>query len=141
MKKNCFIARLISIFVLLCGLSFTGSAFATEKYRVITQVFNFGELIAKPMMEVEEGKTTAGTYSVPGQAQYKIIVLVKPAAKDSVFVSLQFSSGKINVQPNLLVDLGKEKSVTVDKVRLNLLVQRMTEKPAGNQAVAGLPGA
>ncbi len=35
---------------------------------------------------------------------------------------MQFSSGKINIQPNLLVDVDEETSATVDKVRLTLRV-------------------
>jgi hypothetical protein len=43
-------------------------------------------------------------------------------AGDRAYVSMQFSSGTLSIQPNLLVDIGKEKSATIKKARLSLLV-------------------
>jgi hypothetical protein len=128
MNKRYFLLKSVPILAMVLGLSTTSNVFAADRYRVTTQVFHLGEVIAQPVIDVEVGKTLGGTYSVPGQAQYKIVVLIRPAAKDAVFVSMQFSSGKVNIQPNLLIDLGKETSVTIDKVRLNLLVKRISRE-------------
>jgi len=113
--------------LLLLGISVTGSTFAANQYRVSAQVFSLGELIAQPVMVIEEGKTASVSYSMPGEAQYKFVVLIRPAADDQVSISLQFSSGKINLQPNLLVEINKQTSVTIDKTRMTLLVQRESD--------------
>ena len=70
------------------------------------------------MLEVEEGETTAGSYSGEGQAQYKIVVLVRPVADGEVYVSMSFSSGKTSIQPNLMAEIGKPRSATIKKIRM-----------------------
>ena len=110
--------------LLLIGLMVSSNGFAAEVYRVSAQVYRLGELIASPVMLVEEGETSGGTVSVPGEAQYRFVVLIRPAAKDQVSLSLEWTSGKTTLQPNLLVDIDKETSVTIDKSRMVLLVER-----------------
>lgn len=110
--------------LLLMGLLASSNGFAAEIYRVSAQVYRLGELIANPVMLVEEGETSGGTVSIPGEAQYRFVVLVRPAADDQVSISLEWTSGKITLQPNLLVDINKETSVTIDKSRMVLLVER-----------------
>ena len=105
----------------------TSNVFAADKYRVSAQVFHLGEMIAQPVIDVVEGETTGGTYTVPGESRYTFVVLVRPIAENKVTVSMQFSSGKIDIQPNLVVDIGQETSATIDKIRLNLLVQNIVE--------------
>jgi hypothetical protein len=131
MDKKLLRLSLVPFLLMLLGFSFSGSVLAAEKYRVGAQVFHLGELIAQPVIEVEEGETTGGFYSVPGESQYTFVVLVRAAADDQVFISLQFSSGKLNIQPNLLVDIGKQTPATIDKVRLVLRVQNVvkSQKP------------
>ena len=126
---------MVPVLLLLLGLSLTVSVSAAQKYRVSAQVYHFGELIAQPVIEVDAGQTTGGQYSVPGEKHYKFLVLVRPAAKDQVSISLQFSSGKLNIQPNLLVDIDKETSATIDKVRLVLLVQNSVN-PGPHERIA-----
>jgi hypothetical protein len=113
--------------VMMLGFSMTSNVFAADKYRVSAQVFHLGEMIAQPVIDVVEGDTIGGTYTVPGESRYTFVVLVRPIAENKVSVSMQFSSGKINIQPNLVVDIGQEISATIDKVRLNLLVQNIVE--------------
>jgi len=129
MDKRLLRLSLVPFLLILFGLSFSGSVLAAEKYRVYAQVFHLGELIAHPGMEVEAGKTVAGHYMVPGERQYKFVVLVRPAADNQVSISMQFTSGKQNIQPNLLVDIDEKTSVTIDKVRMVLLVQKVVESP------------
>lgn len=114
--------------LLLLGLVLSTNANAADKYRVYTHFISLGEVIAKPVLEVTEGETVGGTYSVVGDAQYKIVVLVREAAENEVSVSLQFSSGNISIQPNLLVELDKEISRTFkDKILMKLLVKKVPQ--------------
>jgi len=113
--------------LLLFGILFASNVFAAMTYRVSVQVFRLGEVIASPVMLVEEGETVGGTYSVSGSAQYRFVVLIRPMADDQVSISLEFTSGKITIQPNLLVDINKETSVTIDNTNLVLLVERHAE--------------
>jgi len=129
--------RMLLQILLVFGLLVSGNIFASDKYRVSLQVFSLGELVAQPVMVVEEDQTSSGSYSMPGEAQYKFVVLIRPASDDQVWVSMQFSSGKIDLQPNLLVDLNKQTAVTIDKTRLNLLVQKEPDSMSGNHALTG----
>jgi len=114
--------------ILLLGLVFSSNVFGTDKYRVYTRFIHLGETIANPMLEVAAGETTGGTYSAKGHAEYKVVVLVREAAENEVSISLQFTSGNINIQPNLLVELDKEISRTFeDKIVLELLVQKISQ--------------
>ena len=108
-------------------LSVTCDVFAAERYLVKAQFYHLGELVGKPMIEVQEGETAAGEFSEEGKAQYKIVVLVRPLADGQVYVSMQFSSGKLDIQPNLMADIGKPRSATIKKVRMNLLVEEIVE--------------
>ena len=108
----------------------SGNGIAAEKYRVNAQFFHLGELIGKPMLEVEEGVTAAGSWTPQGWGQYTVAAQVRPVADGQVYVSMQFSSGNINLQPNLLIDIGKPASVIVDKVRMELLVEKIGDEKA-----------
>jgi len=109
------------------GLSLPTHVFAAQMYRVSAQFSHLGESVGKPMMEVEVGEKTVGEYSVEGRNQYKFVVLVKPVANGQVYVSFQFSSGQIDIQPNLMVDLGKTRKATIEKVLMKLVVEEVVE--------------
>jgi hypothetical protein len=122
---------------LLLGFVFSGQVFAAEKYHVSTQFISLGEVIASPTLEVTEGETIGGTYSVEGAAKYKIVILLRKAADNEVSVSLQFTSGTIDIQPNLLVELDKEASISIEnKILMKLLVRKVPEEDKGTQTVA-----
>lgn len=125
MNIRCLTHKFLLILIAGLTLSVTGNAFAAPMYRVSTQFFHLGELIGQPVLEFEEGQTAAGSYSAQGFGQYTIAVLVHPIAENQLYVSLQFSSGNIEIQPNLMVDIGQPRSATVDKIRLNLLVEEI----------------
>lgn len=127
MIKRYFYDNVTIMLVLMLGFSMTSNVFAADKYRVSAQVFHLGEMIAQPVMDVVEGETTGGTYTVSGESRYTFVVLVRPIAENKVTVSMQFSFGKIDIQPNMVVDIGQETSATIDKIRLNLLVQSIVE--------------
>ena len=135
MDKRLLRLSLVPFLLMLMGLSFSGTVLAAEKYLVGAQVFHLGELLAQPVIEVEEGKTMGGQYSAPGGGQYTFAVVVRPVADNQVYLSLQFTSGKLKVQPNLLVDIDKQTSTTIDKVRMVLLVQKVV-KPQQAQQIA-----
>lgn len=127
MNKRLSNFKFAQMLILALAVLGTSSVFAADRYRVSSQFFHLGELIAKPMMEVEVGEATAGTFSDEGEGHYKFVVLVRPVADDEVYVSMQFSSGKINIQPNLLADVGQSRSATIKKIRMNLLVEKVVE--------------
>jgi hypothetical protein len=109
-----------------------GNGFAVEKYRVSAGFFHLGEAIGKPVLEVEEGVTAAGSWTPSGWGQYTVAALVRPVADGQVYVSLQFASGNVVIQPNLLVDIGRPSSFTIKKVRMELLVEDLGKaEPAG----------
>ena len=135
MIKSFQTPRLFLLLVTALLFSMTGNTYAAERYRVSAQFFHLGELIGKPMMEVKLGETTSGEYSAEGGGHYRIVVLVRPVADEQVYVSMQFSSGKIDIQPNLLADIGKPRSATVKKVRMNLLVEEIKDTDPTVQAL------
>ena len=123
------ITRKLGLILVSCiALSMSSHVFAADRYRVSAQFFHLGELIGAPMMEVDEGETAAGEYSVEGGGHYKFVVLVRPVTDGQVSVSMQYSSGNLNIQPNLMVDIGQPTSATIKKVRLNLLVEKIEEE-------------
>jgi len=128
MNKICLTHKLILLLATGLMLSVSGNVFAASAYRISTQFFHLGELIGEPVLELEEGETAAGTYTSESFGQYTIAVLLHPVAENQLYVSMQFSSGKIDIQPNLMVDIGQPRSATVDKIRLNLLVEEITEE-------------
>jgi hypothetical protein len=116
----------------LSMLAAAGNALAADRYRVSAEFFHLGEMIGKPVLEVEAGVTAAGSWMPKGWGQYTVAALVRPVADGQVYVSLQFSSGNIDIQPNLLVEIGKQSSFTVKKVRMELLVEDLGGvQPAG----------
>ena len=136
MNKRSFIFKLISMLTMVLMLAVTCDVFAAGRYLVKAQFYHLGELVGKPVMEVEEGETSAGEFSEEGKAQYKFVVLVRPVADGQVYVSMQFSSGKLDIQPNLMADIGIPRSATIKKVRMNLLVEDIV---AGKPEVSDSP--
>ena len=124
-KRDKFLKTALALFM-VSGFVLTSSVFAAEKYRVGLQVLHLGEMIANPMLDVVADQTTGGDFSVEGAHKYRVVVLLRPMNDEKVSVSLQFSSGKINIQPNLLVDIGEEATATIDKTILKLIVQKIT---------------
>jgi heat shock protein HslJ len=136
-KKRSLTLKAFLPVLLVLGVAFNGNILAAEIYRASAQIFRLGELIGNPVMLVEEGETTGGTYSAPGEAQYRFIVLIRPAADDQVSVSLEFTSGKITIQPDLLVDINKETSLIIDEIRMVLLVEKESVSMHANISLTG----
>lgn len=127
MKPNLWLLTL-----LLLGLLMSSNTFAGDMYRVSAQVIRLGQVIAQPLMIVEEGQTTGATYTAPDKISYKFVVLVRAAGDDQVSISLQYTSGNVHLQPNLLVDIDKPAAVTIDKTRMTILVERASDQPLIN---------
>ena len=120
---------------LAAGLIWSHGSFASDKYLVHARVFHLGELIAQPVLEVDANETSGGTFTSKAGRQFTIAVLLRPMAEERAYVSMQFSSGSIDIQPNLLVDIGKERSATIKKVRLSLQVLGVPDpEPSGQLA-------
>ncbi len=128
MRKIFSFRNVFMISTAVLALLATGNGFAAEKYRVSARFYHLGELIGKPMLEVEAGVTASGAWTPPGWGQYTVVALVRPVADGQVYVSMQFSSGNIRIQPNLLAAIGKPASATVKKVLVELLVEEIVEE-------------
>ena len=120
-------SKLLLLLVAVAGLFAGASAWAADKYLVLARFVHLGESIANPAIEVEGGQTLGGTYHLPDNRQYKFVALVRPQGEDRAYVSMQFTYGKIDIQPNLMVELGKETQATIDKVSMTLLVKPVVE--------------
>lgn len=92
-------------------------------YRVSAQFYHLGELIAAPVLVVEEDQVATVTAGSGGQHRYRYAVRVRSATRDQVQVSVQFDSGALSVQPELLVKLGELAHRTVKPMRMTLLVE------------------
>lgn len=94
-----------------------------QKYKVTASVEHLGEVVAAPIIIVEEG-TTARVFR--GEADeppdFTMGVLVQSRDGDEVQISLDYSSGNLSAQPNLVVPLGKPYQTSTKKVVLNLQV-------------------
>lgn len=119
-------ATLISLVIL--GFLVNTSVLAAERFRVRAQVFHLGEMIAQPVLDVVADETLGGDFHTPDKTRYRFVVLVSPMNEEKVSISLQFTSGKIDIQPNLLVDIGQESTTTHKKVLLKLVIQRIKEQ-------------
>jgi len=131
-KKHLATKVFLSV-LLFYGLTLSISVMAAETYRVSVKVFRMGEMIASPELLVEEGVTSGGSFAISGQAEYRFVVLIRPAAENQVSLSLEWTSGEINLQPNLLIDINKETSVTIDKTRIVVLVERQPHSDSESQ--------
>ena len=103
--------------ILLVALAFTSlavTAAEAPRYSVGVRVLHLGQVLAAPLMVIEEDQAVAATYQVPGEAHWRYVAKVSPATASQVNLSLEFNSGNIEVQPNLLVELGEPFSTVVD---------------------------
>jgi hypothetical protein len=121
-KRKSLLATILVLLFLTAG-----NAFAADTYLVSARFFHLGQLIGQSILAVEEGITAAGSWSQRGWGQYTVAALVRPVADGQVYVSLQFASGNVAIQPNLLVDIGRPSSFTIKKVRVELLVEDLGE--------------
>lgn len=94
-----------------------------QKYKVTASVEHLGEVVAAPVMVVEEG-TAARVFR--GEADeppdFTMGVLVQSRDGDEVQISLDYSSGNLSAQQNLVVPIGEPYRTSTEKVVLNLQV-------------------
>ena len=137
-KNKKHLAPKIFLSVLLFyGLTLSINLFAGETYLVSAKVFRLGEMIASPELLVGEGVFSGGSFAVSGQAEYRFVVLIRAAAENQVSLSLEWTSGNINLQPDLLVDINKETSFTINETRMVLLVERQSLSSSVSQTLTG----
>ena len=129
--------RMLLKILLVLGVSANTSAMAAEKYRIAAQIFRLGQIIAESYMVVEEGVTTSGSYSMEDGAQYKFLVLVRPAAANQLSVSMQYTSGNLTVQPNPLVDIDQQTEFVEDQTRIVFMIKREADLIAAKQTLEG----
>ena len=92
-------------------------------YRVTFEFTHLGQVIARPQLDLESGETGAGHYTVPDGARYRIAAKVEPAGNEEVAVSFQFTSGNVDIQPNIRMALNELFTGTEKKVAYKVLVE------------------
>ncbi len=131
LKNNAHLSVIATFLLMFLGLSAPMIASADNMYRVNVKIYHLGELVAQPEMDVIADRTRGGTYKLEDNSQYRFVVLVREQTSEQLYVSLQYSAGKINIQPDLMVKVGEEVSATIDKVRLTMVVSALKETKEG----------
>lgn len=123
------VARLALMICLMIALAFVGvarpalaeeSAPPAQKYKVTASMVHLGEVVAAPVIIVEEGITTRIYQGEP--PNYTVGVLIQSSDGDEVQISLDYSSGNLSAQPNLVVPIGEPYQTSTEKMVLNLQV-------------------
>ncbi|RYY03263.1 MAG: hypothetical protein EOO53_08905 [Gammaproteobacteria bacterium] len=111
------------LFVLTAS-SFAYSAFAEKNgdYEVSAAITSNGVLLGKPTLFVISG--VDASVQMSGENGYKFSLNVTPSANNTVLAksSVKTNSGDIN--PSLMLEIGKESIVKSDGVELHLLVNK-----------------
>ena len=97
-------------------------------YRVTFEFTHLGEVIARPQLDLESGETGAGHYTVPDGARYRIAARVEPAGNGEVAVSFQFTSGNVDIQPNVRMALNELFSGTEKKIAYKVFVEPLNDE-------------
>ena len=92
-------------------------------YCVTFEFTYLGQVIARPQLDLESGEIGAGHYTVPDGARYRIAAKVEPAGNEEVAVSFQFTSGNVDIQPNIRMALNELFTGTEKKVAYKVLVE------------------
>ena len=104
--------------------SFAPSLFAAEKpdYLVTATVYSKGVVLGKPSLLVVSG--VESSVQVSGENGYKLSLNVTSSPNNTVLAKsiVKTSSGEIN--PSLLLEVGKESTVKSGEVELHLLVNK-----------------
>lgn len=117
------VAGVIALLVVLFG--FTGPVIAAPKYTVSASLVHLGEVVASPVMVVEEGVTTRIHHGEP--PHFTMAVLIHPMDDEQVQVSLDYSSGNLSAQPNLVVPIGEPYQTSTEKLLLYLQIDPFEE--------------
>lgn len=128
--------RVATVGLLTLAATFAVSASAeTPIYRIESAFTHLGELVASPVIVVEEGETARVFRGSDAEAHYTVAVRVTPATDESVNVSLSYDSGVLSAQPNRLVPLGQPYRFTEGSVAIELRVDRVQATGEGSPGV------
>lgn len=91
-------------------------------------VIHLGEVVAAPIIVVEEGKT-ARVYRGEGDdpPDFTMGVLIQSRDENEVQISLDYVSGNVSAQPNLVVPIGEPFQTSTKKLLLNLQVDLLED--------------
>lgn len=117
---GCALMQAVAAGVLLTA-AFQASAEA-QHYRIQATVTHLGEVVAAPNVILEANRTATVRRTDPTAGNFVMSFLVRPHATGEVSLSFSYSSGKIDVQPNVVIPLGLDYRVTEDKVAFDLRV-------------------
>ncbi len=95
-------------------------ALAAQKYRVTVSLVHLGEVVAAPVIIAEEGQTTRIYRDDP--PNFTMGVLIQTMDDGQLQVSMDYSSGNLSAQPNLVVPIGEPYQTSTKKVILNLQI-------------------
>ncbi len=109
----------------LALLMFTGPALAAQKYQVTASVVHLGEVVAAPVVIVEEGQA-ARVHQV-GPPNFTLGVVIYPIKPDQVQISLDYSSGRVSANPSVVVPIGEPYQTITDKLVVNLQIDLYEE--------------
>jgi hypothetical protein len=94
---------------------------AEPLYEVGFQVWEAGELISTPSVVVRAQKEA--TLAVEGTHPYRMSIQVSPVGPSVVLLSASYESDAVSSSPSLVLELGREASVSVNGFKLVVLVE------------------
>jgi hypothetical protein len=111
------LAALVLVIFLVLAVQ---AAAATPQYFIAAKVTHLGEVVAEPSMQLEENATARVHLESPSHST--MAARIRPANPGEVFLSMDFSSGKLSMQEDLVVPLGQPYRLTTDSLAIDLQV-------------------
>ncbi|WP_462177286.1 hypothetical protein [Pseudoalteromonas gelatinilytica] len=96
------------------------SCFAADSFQVETSVYKANELLASPVMLVEENKTA--TISIGEGFSYEITVI--PQQNNTAAVETSITLAGSNFTPSFMVEYGKQASFEIGENKVSILVSK-----------------
>jgi len=108
--------------LLVVMAAFNSAIAAVPQYEIRAAVTHLGEVIAQPLLIVRESETARVHQGDP--PNYTMGLLVRPHDEDEVLLSLDFFSGRIQMQEDLVVPLDEPYQLVTEKLLIDLRVTR-----------------
>lgn len=121
LRAGVVMVQLLTLALLLLA----GPVLAAQKYKVRASVVHLGEVVAAPVIIVEEGEA-ARVHQV-GPPNFTMGVIIYPIKGDQVQVSLDYSSGRVTANPSVVVPIGEPYQTSTDKLVVNLQIDLYEE--------------
>ncbi|WP_428613549.1 hypothetical protein [Pseudoalteromonas sp.] len=96
------------------------SCFAADSFQVETSVYKANELLASPVMLVEEKKPA--TISIGEGVSYEITVI--PQQNNTAAVETSITLADSNFTPSFIVEYGKQSSFEIGENKVSILVSK-----------------